>query len=104
GHVPGARHIELGALPAKASELPAGPTVVMCGHSERAMGAASLLARAGRSDISVLDGGPQDWADATGEPLEVGAWAGPGPTRPGSGQSAWGCVRTRHSSRSWWRS
>lgn len=73
GHVPGARHIELGALPAKAAELPAGPTVVMCGHSERAMGAASLLARAGRRDISVLDGGPQDWADATGESLEVSA-------------------------------
>jgi rhodanese-related sulfurtransferase len=73
GHIPGARHIELGALPAQASELPAGPTVVMCGHSERAMGAASLLARAGRSDISVLDGGPQAWADATGESLEVGA-------------------------------
>ena len=73
GHVPGARHIELGALPTKASELPAGPTVVMCGHSERAMGAASMLARAGRSDVSVLDGGPQDWADATGESLEVGA-------------------------------
>lgn len=72
-HVPGARHIELGALSAKASELPAGPTVVMCGHSERAMGAASLLARAGRRDISVLDGGPQDWADTTGESLEVGA-------------------------------
>ena len=73
GHVPGARHIELGALPAKAAEVPEGPTVVMCGHSERAMGAASLLARAGRSDISVLDGGPQDWAEATGESLDVGA-------------------------------
>ncbi|MDP3968050.1 MAG: rhodanese-like domain-containing protein [Nocardioides sp.] len=73
GHVPGARHVELGALPAKAPALPAGPTVIMCGHSERAMGAASLLARAGRRDISVLDGGPQDWADATGESLEVGA-------------------------------
>jgi len=72
GHVPGARHIELGALWGKASELAAGPTVVMCGHSERAMGAASLLAHAGRSDISVLDGGPQDWADATGGSLEVG--------------------------------
>jgi len=73
GHVPGPRHLELGALPAKVSELPAGATVVMCGHSERAMGAASLLARAGRRDISALDGGPQDWADATGESLEVGA-------------------------------
>ena len=73
GHVPGAWHIELGALSAKVDELPAGPTVVMCGHSERAMGAASLLARAGRRDVSVLDGGPQDWADTTGASLEVGA-------------------------------
>jgi len=71
GHLPAARHVELGALTGD-SEVPAGPTVVMCGHSERAMGAASLLARAGRTDVSVLDGGPQDWADATGENLEVG--------------------------------
>jgi rhodanese-related sulfurtransferase len=73
GHLPEARHVELGALPGEVSKLPAGPTVVMCGHSERAMGAASLLARAGRTDVSVLDGGPQDWADATGESLEVRA-------------------------------
>ena len=73
GHLPGARHVELGALPGRADRIPAGPTVVMCGHSERAMGAASLLARAGRADVSVLDGGPQDWADATGRSLEVGA-------------------------------
>lgn len=73
GHLPAARHVELGALAGEAASLPAGPTVVMCGHSERAMGAASLLARAGRTDVSVLDGGPQDWADVTGESLEVGA-------------------------------
>jgi hydroxyacylglutathione hydrolase len=73
GHVPGARHAELGALAEKLSELPAGPVAVMCGHGERAMGAASLLARAGRTDISVLDGGPEDWAGAAGESLERGA-------------------------------
>lgn len=73
GHLAAARHVELGALPLEASKVPTGPTVVMCGHSERAMGAASLLARAGRTDVSVLDGGPQDWAAATGESLEVGA-------------------------------
>lgn len=73
GHLPAARHVELGALPGKAAKVPTGPIVVMCGHSERAMGAASLLARAGRTDVSVLDGGPQDWADATGESLELGA-------------------------------
>ena len=45
----------------------------MCGHGERAMGAASLLARAGHSDLSVLVGGPDDWADVTGRSLEEGA-------------------------------
>lgn len=33
-----------------------------------AMGAASLLTRAGYRDVTVLDGGPQDWA---GRSLEV---------------------------------
>lgn len=74
GHIPGAAHIELGDL----ANTPAGPgttaepTVVMCGHGERAMGAASLLARAGRRDLSVLVGGPDDWAAATGRPLREG--------------------------------
>jgi hypothetical protein len=36
------------------------------------MCAASLLARAGRSDLVVLEGGPGDWADATGRDLETG--------------------------------
>jgi len=72
GHVPGADHIELGALAARAAELSDEPLVVMCGHSERAMGAASLLARAGHHRITVLDGGPQDWADKNGLALEVG--------------------------------
>jgi glyoxylase-like metal-dependent hydrolase (beta-lactamase superfamily II)/rhodanese-related sulfurtransferase len=71
GHLPGAAHIELGALAAHAGDAPPGPTVVMCGHFERAMGAASLLALAGRQDVSVLDGGPRDWADVTGEKLET---------------------------------
>lgn len=72
GHVPGADHIELGALAARAKDLPDEPLVVMCGHSERAMGAASLLARAGHHNVTVLDGGPQDWADDSGSALEVG--------------------------------
>jgi hydroxyacylglutathione hydrolase len=44
----------------------------MCGHGERAMSAASLLARAGRSDVTVLEGGPDDWAEKTGNALRVG--------------------------------
>jgi hydroxyacylglutathione hydrolase len=77
GHVPGAVHLELGDLatstPTGTAAVASRPTVVMCGHGERAMGAASLLARAGHREVAVLDGGPQDWAEATGQPLETGA-------------------------------
>ena len=73
GHVPGAAHVELGDLPARATDVPAGPTVVMCGHGERAMTGASLLARAGRRDVAVLAGGPDDWATVHQQPLEIGA-------------------------------
>jgi hydroxyacylglutathione hydrolase len=54
GHLPGALHIPLGDLPARAVSLPAGPAVVMCGHGERAMTAASLLERAGRNSGSII--------------------------------------------------
>lgn len=72
GHVPGADNTELGALTARAADLPDEPLVVMCGHGERAMGAASLLARAGHHHVTVLDGGPEDWADTTATALETG--------------------------------
>ena len=73
GHVPGAEHIELGTLADVADRLDAAPTVVMCGHGERAAGAASLLERAGHRDIAVLVGGPEDWAQGTGQPLASGS-------------------------------
>ena len=71
GHLPGAVAVELGALagdrlPVK---LPEGPVTVMCGHGERAMTAASLLARAGHHDLRIARGGPQDWRRATGRAL-----------------------------------
>jgi hydroxyacylglutathione hydrolase len=66
GHVPGASHVELGDL--AASALP-GPVVTMCGHGERAMTAASVLERTGHPVVGVLDGGPEDWAAATGRAL-----------------------------------
>jgi rhodanese-related sulfurtransferase len=46
--------------------------VVMCGHGERAMSAASLLERNGHTQVSVLDGGPQDVAHATSVTLHSG--------------------------------
>jgi hydroxyacylglutathione hydrolase len=73
GHLPGARHIELGALTSAADRPPAAPAVVMCGHGERAAGAASLLERAGYRDLAVLVGGPEDWAQVTGRDLETGS-------------------------------
>ncbi|GAB2846064.1 MBL fold metallo-hydrolase [Lentzea nigeriaca] len=72
GHLPGAQHVELGDLPGRVDDVPQEPLVVMCGHGERAMGAASLLEQAGHSDVAVLTGGPDDWAAATGGRLESG--------------------------------
>lgn len=72
GHVPGAFHIELGDLPGRAQDAPAG-AVVMCGHGERAMTAASLLQRAGHRGLAVLAGGAPDWAAVAGQPLQEGA-------------------------------
>ena len=71
GHLPAADHIELGALASRPGELPPGPTVLMCGHGQRAMSAASMLASAGHPDVAVLAGGPPDWAESTGQPLEI---------------------------------
>lgn len=69
GHIPGAHHVELGDLPSRVADLPAEPLVVMCGHGERAMTAASVLDQAGHSDVRVLEGGAGDWASATGRSL-----------------------------------
>jgi hydroxyacylglutathione hydrolase len=70
GHIPGAVNIELAAV--AAATMPDGPVTVMCGHGERAMTAASLLASVGRRGVSVFDGGPGDWATSTGRQLEAG--------------------------------
>jgi hydroxyacylglutathione hydrolase len=71
GHLPAARNIELGAL--ATTDLPAGPVATMCGHGERATTAASVLERAGHTEVAVLPVGPDEWTSATGGPLEVTA-------------------------------
>jgi hydroxyacylglutathione hydrolase len=43
----------------------------MCGHGERAASAASVLERAGRPGAAIVLGGPPDWSDATGRPLDA---------------------------------
>lgn len=74
GHVPGAVHHELGGLPMTAAGLAGGrPATVMCGHGERSMTGASLLAAAGSGQLTVLRGGPPEWAAAHGKDLEYGA-------------------------------
>jgi len=72
GHLPDAVHIELGDLPAHTDAVPDRAVTVMCGHGERAMTAATLLRRSGHHQVSVLDGGADDWAHATGKPLMEG--------------------------------
>jgi glyoxylase-like metal-dependent hydrolase (beta-lactamase superfamily II) len=71
GHIPGAVHVELGEVAAAAKSLPP-DLAVMCGHGERAATAASLLERAGRRDVAVVVGGPDDWRTATGNNLQHG--------------------------------
>lgn len=64
GHVDGAAHVELGALGHANGQLSADqPVLAQCGHGERAMTAASLLARQGR-DVAALAGGPDELAAA----------------------------------------
>jgi len=70
GHLPGARHAELGSLAGTPPEP--GPVTLMCGHGERAMTAASIFAAWGRENLAVAVGGPDDWAAASGRSLETG--------------------------------
>jgi rhodanese-related sulfurtransferase len=72
GRLPAATHVELGDLAVDPDAAPAGPLAVMCGHGERAMTAATLLERTGRHDLSVVVGGPDDWATSTGATLATG--------------------------------
>ncbi|MGI9023226.1 MAG: MBL fold metallo-hydrolase [Acidimicrobiales bacterium] len=71
GHVPGAISVELGDTPTGGGSLPAGPITVMCGHGERAMSAASILAAQGRTDVAVLVGGPDEVVAARRQHLAV---------------------------------
>jgi hydroxyacylglutathione hydrolase len=71
GHVPSAMHIPLGALAQRLGEVPADrPLVVHCQGGRRSAIAASLLQRAGRSDVSNLVGGFEAWT-GSGLPVTV---------------------------------
>ena len=69
GHLPGAHNIETGSI--GEADVPRGAVAVMCGHGERAMTAASVLLRRGDRDVTVLVGGPDDWARQHGR-LDTG--------------------------------
>jgi hydroxyacylglutathione hydrolase len=69
GHVPGARHIPLGQLPARFDELPSGPVVMHCLTGSRSAIAASLVAARGR-EVWNLEGGFAVWKQA-GYPVET---------------------------------
>jgi hydroxyacylglutathione hydrolase len=62
--VAGSLHVELGDLSDDPTTVDDGPLLLHCGHGERAMSAASLLERAGRHDVAVLAGGPDDLAES----------------------------------------
>jgi hydroxyacylglutathione hydrolase len=70
GHVPGALQRELGDL--LTSDVPGGPVATMCGKTERAMTAASVLRRRGAPDVVVLHGGLGAWSAIEGNSPEVG--------------------------------
>jgi hydroxyacylglutathione hydrolase len=70
-HVPGAFNIELGSLAEQATDL-SGAMLLACAHGERAMTAASVLERAGHTQLAVLDGGPAQYAAAHGLRLTDG--------------------------------
>ncbi len=67
GHLEGAFHIFLADLPRRMNELPAGEIWVHCASSYRAAIAASLLDRAGRHVVLVLD----EWANVIGSGLRI---------------------------------
>jgi hydroxyacylglutathione hydrolase len=71
GHLPGARHVELTRV-ADCGDEYTEPIAVMCGHGERAATAASILARYGNHNVRIVTAGPEDWAAATNQALEIG--------------------------------
>ncbi|MEZ5285641.1 MAG: MBL fold metallo-hydrolase [Vicinamibacterales bacterium] len=75
GHIPGALHIPLGHLPARLAEVPAdGTVVVQCLSGARSAIAASVLRRAGRTNVVNLVGGFEAWQSA-GHPVSAEAGA-----------------------------
>ena len=76
GHAPGAQHIPLDQLPARAGEVPADQQVVaVCRTGARSGRATAFLRRAG-IDIVNLDGGMRAWSREGGDVVRVGGGRG----------------------------
>ncbi len=76
GHAPGARHIPLGQLGARAAEVPQDELIyVVCRSGGRSAQAAQALAGGGWQAVNVA-GGMQSWA-AAGRPMVTASGAEP---------------------------
>jgi rhodanese-related sulfurtransferase len=76
GHVPGATHIPLGQLGARATEVPRDTTIyVICRSGARSARAAYALTGSGWDAVNVA-GGMQDWARA-GRPMTADSGTDP---------------------------
>jgi rhodanese-related sulfurtransferase len=76
GHAPGARHIPLGELGARAGEVPQDELIyVVCRSGNRSGRAAQALAGAGWQTVNIA-GGMQDW-HAAGRPMVADSGAEP---------------------------
>lgn len=69
GHVRDAKHIPLGQVGQRTSELPDQPLVVMCRSGNRSATAAVRLKKAGFDQVYNMSGGIMAWQNA-GLPLE----------------------------------
>lgn len=71
--IPGARHIPLGTIAERASEIPRDRLVFLqCRSGARSARATQALREAGYTNVRNLEGGISEWA-AYGLPLEHGA-------------------------------
>jgi len=61
GHIRDAVHVELGDLRSAADTLPGDRLITHCNHGQRSTTAASILEQAGRRDVAVFTGGPDEW-------------------------------------------
>jgi rhodanese-related sulfurtransferase len=76
GYAPGARHIPLGQLGTRSTEIPRDETVyVICRSGHRSARAAQALVSGGWEAVNVA-GGMQDWA-AAGRPMATDSGAPP---------------------------